>query len=818
MMPPQFDEKTISDILPYPIATAWRRVVRGSESQQPQRLFTCNEVLLRTLAALLLPDYLRGRSAQPVEDAMRKLDKPTGGIWLNLVRELIRWIGERGDPPPFIPEVQQWYYTTHRTPTATAHALDRIIELRNLLIHEDSKPRETRARVAELQNRTLATLLSMNWLASYRPIGVLSIQSTKQKTLKCLLQFLIGTDEQTETFSAPWDPFLFKDFVYLTNPAGDALLQMSPFLEFLEDKTTGEDHLYLISRVPDLERLARVHANSTSPSEDPFELRDGAKGSFEEWLEQREPDDFYRRLKTSIFGVTGGQPPSPPSIDKRFEIVSELGRGGMAVVYRVLDRKWDNEEAALKVINADEFKDERSRERFKREARSMSRVHHRCVVRVMEVGELPDGRPFLKMPMMARGSLGQEMAPGKGCSERVVRKWAEDALEALECIHAAGIVHRDIKPFNFLLADDGHVMLTDFGVALNRDDPRLTTADKVGTVQYMAPEQRTMRTVTEKADIYSLAIVLHELLKGELPAGNPGEGIRGDFGALIRSMGQTEAADRPSATETLQKLRSSAITVPVTSPQPPPRIHPSVLRTKVLAIAILAGLFVVNFAETWIEARLREPPHNVGLQWEGALGDTFLRLEERFTFGFDEYAAVPHEADVGFSIVYFFIFPALALTVVGVFLNRRDGGPILFLATSMAVNYAITLPFYIFFPVAERWAYPESGAILLSDRWISDLMLRLRPFSGLNNCFPSFHVSTAVVIVLCFYRERVAFRTAAVPIALAIILSTFALGIHWLPDIVAGVAAGIVSVWAAERIGRRREGAARLLIVQPTGG
>src|SRR5882762_2340843 len=103
-------------------------------------------------------------------------------------------------------------------------------------------------------------------------------------------------------------------------------------------------------------------------------------------------------------------------------------------------------------------------------------------------------------------------------------------------------------------------------------------------------------------------------------------------------------------------------------------------------------------------------------------------------------------------------------------------------------------------PVPERWAYPDSGAMLLSDRWSSTLIELLRPISGLDNCFPSTHVSFTIVIVLVGYLSRVRLRHTTTALGATIVLSTFVLGIHWIPDIVAGVAVGALSVGLARRM------------------
>ncbi len=116
----------------------------------------------------------------------------------------------------------------------------------------------------------------------------------------------------------------------------------------------------------------------------------------------------------------------------------------------------------------------------------------------------------------------------------------------------------------------------------------------------------------------------------------------------------------------------------------------------------------------------------------------------------------------------------------------------------------------------ERWAYPESGAILLSDLWAPKLIEIFRPISGLDNCFPSFHVSLAVVMVALAFRYRLRFRWSALFLGLLVVLSTLVLGIHWLTDVIAGLAAGGLAVALAlliERSGRLRKLAGAIIPV-----
>jgi len=233
-----------------------------------------------------------------------------------------------------------------------------------------------------------------------------------------------------------------------------------------------------------------------------------------------------------------------------------------------------------------------------------------------------------------------------------------------------------------------------------------------------------------------------------------------------------------------------------------PRLRP--WRLKLAALAVLVGLFAFNWAETGLETWLRDD-YGVGTRLEQTLGEAAHWVEGGLSFeGHDTFGKFAYK---GFSIAYFFAFPLMALAAMAVAARRRDPRLLLLLATAAAIDYLLTLPFYVFFPVPERWTFPESGALLLSDLWTSELIQQFRPFSGLNNCFPSFHVSTTVILAACLHRFGSRLRWLALPFGLAVVLSTFALGIHWLPDIIAGVGCGLASYALAERLLPRVEAA-----------
>jgi len=844
-------DQTVRRRFPYPIAAAWHRVtLTTSDADRIRRLIACNEILLRTLAAFLLPDYLRGTPSSAVEAAIRKLERPTDGMWVELIRETLRHLGQRSEPQCFLPEAPRWFFAGNGGPGEGARHLNAVVELRNKIVHTGPavSPAQTRQQLKELHQAVWTVLLGLGWLASYRPFRVCSQEPARRRgsTGKAeafftgKLQFFSGAEEQNEPLGAEWDAFLLTESVYLDNADASGVLELTPFLQVLSHPQTNQEHLYLFRSSPGLKRMMRVHDDSGSEIPKAVGSEEG-EVSFERWLTMRERLDFFQELRIAGGAIRLARQAEPGDetgeLSPRYQKLEELGRGGMATVYRVRDLDLD-EEVALKVLNRELAEEETYCERFRREARRMLRIHHPRIVQVADLGSLPSGQPFLKMPVLRKGSLRDQVRPG-GLPEERVRAWAEDALEALACIHEAGIVHRDIKPSNFLLDAGGRACLTDFGIALTADDIRLTkTLEQMGTLAYMAPEQRTQRTVTEKADIYSLAVVLHELRTGELPSGTPGTGVAGSLGELVRWMGELDPDDRPNVTEALRKLRGpelvpvpqEIVARPMPAPEtaadavtpassraaleeprptpaqvaaaepvlaPSPQLGVRAVRLKHAAVAMLLLLFVVNYVETAVESWLRSR-YRLGTELEQVLGEAAQWFERGLSF--EQHDATNMIAVWGFSTVYFFVFPLLFLATVVLFYRRRDPRLLLLLATAATVDYLLTLPFYILFPVPERWTYPDSGAVLLSDLWTSALIQAFRPFSGLNNCFPSFHVSVTVVLVACLYRADTWFRRATLPLGLAIVLSTFLLGIHWLPDILAGLACGLVSFRLAERL------------------
>jgi tetratricopeptide (TPR) repeat protein/tRNA A-37 threonylcarbamoyl transferase component Bud32 len=205
-----------------------------------------------------------------------------------------------------------------------------------------------------------------------------------------------------------------------------------------------------------------------------------------------------------------------------YEILEELGRGGMGVVYKARQLRL-NRPVALKMILAGEYAGTNAVERFLAEARTVARLSHPNVVRIHAIGDF-EGRPFVELEYVEGGSLGSRL-DGTPWPPRAAARLVECLASALAEAHRIGIVHRDLKPANILMTDDGTPKITDFGLAKSSEkDLRLTRTDSIlGSPTYMAPEQAEGRAkdVGPTADIYALGANLYELLTGRPPFVGP---------------------------------------------------------------------------------------------------------------------------------------------------------------------------------------------------------------------------------------------------------------------------------------------------------
>src|SRR5512147_2974489 len=208
------------------------------------------------------------------------------------------------------------------------------------------------------------------------------------------------------------------------------------------------------------------------------------------------------------------------ALDKvgRYKIKSELGRGGMATVYRAFD-PISNREVAIKVLPRELLTNLVTRARFKRELKLVTSLEHPAIVPVYDVGGDEDQQPFFVMRYMSGGSLSDMIKKGK-FSLRDAALIIERLAGALDHAHSRGVIHRDIKPDNVLFDASNNPYLSDFGVAKVTESLVSTTGqDVIGTPAYLSPEQALGESVDHRSDVYGLGAMLYEMLTGERPFG-----------------------------------------------------------------------------------------------------------------------------------------------------------------------------------------------------------------------------------------------------------------------------------------------------------
>src|SRR5919112_196372 len=199
-----------------------------------------------------------------------------------------------------------------------------------------------------------------------------------------------------------------------------------------------------------------------------------------------------------------------------YEIIEELGRGGMAMVYRARDRQLERE-VAIKVLPFSLAFDSEFVERFQREARTAAQLEHPNIIPIYRVGR--SGRViYLVMKFLRGGSLSTVLGERKKLTPPEIRRLLLEAGSALGYAAQRGIVHRDIKPDNIMFDEFGQCVLTDFEIAKAASGQRLTgTGMSIGTPHYMSPEQARAQSIDGRSDIYSLGVVAYQALTGTVP-------------------------------------------------------------------------------------------------------------------------------------------------------------------------------------------------------------------------------------------------------------------------------------------------------------
>ena len=256
-----------------------------------------------------------------------------------------------------------------------------------------------------------------------------------------------------------------------------------------------------------------------------------------------------------------------------YTILAELGHGGMGVVYTAQDPRLKRQ-VAIKLLTADLTRDETAKQRFLQEAQAASALDHSNICTIFEINETDDGQLYLVMAYYEGETLKERIGRGPLALDDAI-DIATQVGQGLAEAHAAGIVHRDIKPANLLIAKSGVVKILDFGLAKLAGTEGVTQmGTTVGTVAYMSPEQARGEEVDHRTDIWSLGVVLHEMLSGQPPF--RGENLLSISGAIqqdsppvltgdssslsgvvVRSLDKSQSQRYQAVTDLLDDLRNA---------------------------------------------------------------------------------------------------------------------------------------------------------------------------------------------------------------------------------------------------------------------
>lgn len=229
--------------------------------------------------------------------------------------------------------------------------------------------------------------------------------------------------------------------------------------------------------------------------------------------------------------------PTPP-VPAHYEVIELFASGGMGEVWKGRDRRLDRV-VALKFLTPDLSEEEAARKRFLAEAQAAAALDHPNICTIYEIGEARDGRLFIAMPLYGGGSLRERIAKGPLELEEAL-DIAIQAARGLAAAHERGIVHRDIKPANILLTEDGPVKIVDFGLAKTAEVTLTRPGEVLGTAAYMSPEQTEGKPLDRRADLWSLGVVLYEMLTGHRP-------FEGDTAQAVASAIRSADVVPPSA-------------------------------------------------------------------------------------------------------------------------------------------------------------------------------------------------------------------------------------------------------------------------------
>jgi serine/threonine-protein kinase len=511
-------DATARYLLPYPVASLYR-LAHGSHRAGDRFGFSIRfvEGTLRFLALISAADAVAcGAPAKKIGKWLRMLEAPGMGKLMAMFRSTSK--AARNSGSPFMPE------TAQLVDSEWEEAAGRLIEIRNRWTKDDVyvKDAEAPPLLAAIEEPLRALVAGLAFLADYR-LGTAMGLRRSGSAFTCFFYTSRGLEETCEPVKLRLGEPLIDDMAMLIHPERGAALYLEPFFHWglaTGDRASHILWLHSILKADDGSRVGRYRppvlrhelVRSFVDPDDPDGEGVGADVYLErtsEWpgrVDLRLDDDSVRALRDAS---------QPGAFQDRYRVIGRLGEGGMGTVWDVEDISLDRR-CAMKILRKELLRSRDALKRFVREGKLLAKVSHPGVVDVYDVGLDDDQIPYIVMELVEGDDLAACLDRQGAYSIAEATRVICRALEALTAIHDLGIVHRDIKPRNFIIAGD-RVVLVDFGIATLPEGTKLTrTMDRIGTPEFTAPEQ-WMGRATPQSDIYSCGRVLFCMLAGRMP-------------------------------------------------------------------------------------------------------------------------------------------------------------------------------------------------------------------------------------------------------------------------------------------------------------
>lgn len=503
--------------MPQPIAHCLRAYRIAREPAERALLgFTLAETIARFLAVIAVSDYLStGERTDRMEAELALFNRRLSfGMWIAVAREATRAVSGRAEAA-FIPELVELF---HGPDTDVRAALDRIIELRNGVLHRGTKPE---AIVSDVDQDLRTVLHGLSFLSGRPLLRAIGQRTRRDGSLELEVEDLHGSALEPERRSLRVRKPPPTELVFLSDQDFSSRLLLDP-LCVVRRCECGAAHFFIAASAKKDGRVEYVDASSGHRLIAAPEGADG-ESTFEEILADREALCLTGRLECDLSEAArwwaGDAPVGHGDVLGRYVLEEEIGRGSMGIVFRARHPEL-GAHRAVKVLKPELVESDRSlMRRLHQEARMMEQLStHGGIARVFDYGTTTDEATcYLVMELLEGGNLADRLqrSPPPGLDE-VEATWTALA-DALSFVHDHGIVHRDLKPSNVLFDREGRVKIADFGVARQLDAGRTATIGFEGAPLYAAPEQMARQAIDQRTDAYALGLVVFDLLLGRTP-------------------------------------------------------------------------------------------------------------------------------------------------------------------------------------------------------------------------------------------------------------------------------------------------------------